>query len=350
MLTKEQLEEIREHLNRSQNPVFFFDNDCDGLMAFILLRRYIDRGRGVAIKSFPSLDESYVRKIEEFNADYVFILDKPAVSNEFLGEVEKKNIPIVWIDHHDVQIQANNKNLYYYNPILSKNKSSEPTSYLAYKIANIKDDLWLSMVGCISDNFIPDFNDEFVKKYSDICKRDFESAFDILYETEFGKLVMMVNFSLKDRTSNVVAMINFLFKVKSPSEILIEDDNNYKILKRYEQVNNIYQRLLEKAKTISRSSKKVVFFQYGGELSISADLANELSYRFPGKIIIVAYLKGAIANISVRGKNIRSITLKAIEKINGATGGGHENATGAKMGVEDLPKLREIFERSVGER
>ena len=69
MLTQEQIAEIREHLEKAQNPVFFFDNDIDGLMSFVILRRYLGRGKGVAIKSFPELDGSYIHKAEEFNSD-----------------------------------------------------------------------------------------------------------------------------------------------------------------------------------------------------------------------------------------------------------------------------------------
>src|SRR3989338_2355953 len=354
MLSKEQIEEIREHLNKSQNPVFFFDNDCDGLMAFILLRRYIGRGKGVAIKSFPELDESYVRKIEEFNADYVFILDKPQVSKEFIDEVKQKNLPIVWIDHHDVDVNLNylkDKNVDYYNPVFSKQKSGEPTSYIAYNIAGSKKDLWLALIGCVADNFLPEFLGEVIKQYPELFSKSINSAFELLYETEFGKLVMMFSFALKDKTSNVVSMINILFTANSPFDILKEDDKNFKISKRYQQVSSVYSKLFEKAKMVARSPRKVIFFQYGGELSLSADLANELSYRFPGKVIIVAYIKGAIANVSVRGRvNVREITLKAIKEIEGATGGGHEHATGAKLKVEDLPRFKEFFEREVERR
>lgn len=349
MLSKEQLEEIREHLEKAQNPVFFFDNDCDGLMAFILLRRYINRGKGVAIKSFPELDKTYIKKIEEFNADYVFILDKPQVSKEFIEEVEEKNLPLIWIDHHDVNYVPSGKNLFYYNPNNSKSKSNEPTSYLAYKIIGNKEDLWLAMVGCIADNFVPEFANEFLKKYPEIYTKNTTSAFEILYETDFGKLVMMINFALKDKTSNVVSMINLLFKIKSPFDILKESEKNVTINVRYKQIYMVYRNLLEKAKRIARSSRKVVFFQYGGELSLSADLANELSYRFPGKVIIVAYVKGGIANVSVRGsEDVRKLTLKIIKEFDGATGGGHEHATGAKMNVDDLIKFKNFFERELG--
>ena len=30
MLTKKQVGEIKEHLDKAQNPLFFFDNDLDG--------------------------------------------------------------------------------------------------------------------------------------------------------------------------------------------------------------------------------------------------------------------------------------------------------------------------------
>src|SRR3989338_5997513 len=102
MLTKKQVQEIKEHLEKAQNPVFFFDNDADGLCSFLLLQRFIGRGKGVPVRSFPDMGKDYYRKVEELNADYVFILDKPMVSKDFFDEVEKHNIPTVWIDHHEI--------------------------------------------------------------------------------------------------------------------------------------------------------------------------------------------------------------------------------------------------------
>ena len=48
MLSEKQMQELKEHLDRAQNPLFFFDNDADGLCSFLLLARYIGRGKGVA--------------------------------------------------------------------------------------------------------------------------------------------------------------------------------------------------------------------------------------------------------------------------------------------------------------
>jgi len=55
MLNEKQINEIRNHLEKAQNPLFFFDNDNDGLTSFLLLQRYIGRGKGVVIRSFPDL-------------------------------------------------------------------------------------------------------------------------------------------------------------------------------------------------------------------------------------------------------------------------------------------------------
>ena len=90
-------------MEKAQNPIFFFDNDPDGLCSFLLLQRYIGRGKGIAIKSFPEMTDEYFRRVMELNADYIFILDKPVVSKEFFEEVEKFNIPVVWIDHHNIE-------------------------------------------------------------------------------------------------------------------------------------------------------------------------------------------------------------------------------------------------------
>ena len=82
-------------------------------------------------------------------------------------------------------------------------------------------------------------------------------------------------------------------------------------------------------------------------MSISADLSNELCYLFPKKIVIVVYVSGIKGNISARGEKVKDLILKAIEGIDGATGGGHENAVGAQVKIEDLEKFRENIEKLI---
>jgi single-stranded DNA-specific DHH superfamily exonuclease len=344
MLTPRQITEIKEHLEQAQNPLFFFDNDNDGLTSFLLLRRYIDRGKGVVIRSFPDLNLGYYRKIEELKPDSIFVLDKPLISKEFLEKLKKDNLPIVWIDHHQVE-KPDDPDIYYYNPYFN-DKSYEPVSYICYKITNRKEDVWLSVIGCISDCYLPDFYNEFEKLYPDLAIKNPKFAFEVLYNSEIGKIARVLDFSLKDSVTNVINMTKFMINAKYPTDILEENSKTKQILKRYNEINLKYQQLLEKAKKFNK--KKILFFQYGGNLSLSANLANQLSYEYPNKIIIVAYLSGDVANISLRSKDdIRKITLEAIKNIDGATGGGHENATGAKMSISDLPKFIKKIEEII---
>ncbi len=339
MLTPKQVEEIREHLDKSQNPLFLFDNDADGLCSFLLLQRYIGRGKGVPIRSFPELSTDYLRRITELDADYIFILDKPVVSKEFLEEVHKLNIPIVWIDHHEIDKSDVPDFVSYYNPVFNKPKNNEPTTYLCYEVSQKKEDLWIATLGCIADGFVPDFYSEFRKQYSDLSI-DSKNAFDIFYNSQIGKILKLFNFGLKDRVTNVVYMLKFLMKAKTPYEVLEEKKENSAMHKRYGEISQKHKKLMEKVGE-ENMFENLLFFSYGGDMSISADLANELSYKYPEKYIIVGYVSGFKVNISGRGNNVRDLVLKAIEGLEDSRGGGHENAVGAQVRLNDLEQFKE---------
>ena len=100
--------------------------------------------------------------------------------------------------------------------------------------------------------------------------------------------------------------------------------------------------LIERAR--KNVGEKLLYFSYGGNLSMSANIANQLMYEFPDKIVVVVYIKGDVANISLRGKNVRKLTMEIVKDIEGATGGGHNDATGAKMNVDDLDNFRKKVE------
>lgn len=344
MLTPQQINEIKEHLEKAQNPLFFFDNDNDGLCSFLLLRRFINRGRGVAVKGH-GLNLNGYRKIEELKPDYIFILDVPVVDKEFFDKLKQDNLPVVWIDHHNID-KPENEEVYYYNTYYNK-KTNEPVAYLCYKITNRKEDDWIAVIGCISDCYFPDFYSEFEKKYPELSKKNIKSPYDLVYNSEIGKIARILDFSLKDRTTNVVKMLKFMMKAKGPMDVLEENFNTKQILKRYSEINSKYQKLVERARECVGS--KIVYFQYSGDLSLSSNLANQLIYEFPDKVIIVVYVKGEVANISMRGDfvNIREITLRAIKGLKSAKMGGHEHATGGKMGVDDLKEFKKRVEKMV---
>jgi len=164
MIKQKQMDVVREMLLKYNNPLFFFDNDADGLSSFLLLRRFCGNGKGVAIKSFPELSVAYSRKLYELKPDLVFILDKPLVAKGFLNKAKELNLPIVWIDHHLVN---HYDGITYLNPLIEEPKSNEPVSYWTYRITENKSDEWMSFIGCLADWYILNFEEAVRKKFLD---------------------------------------------------------------------------------------------------------------------------------------------------------------------------------------
>jgi oligoribonuclease NrnB/cAMP/cGMP phosphodiesterase (DHH superfamily) len=337
MLTQQQLQEIKEKLEASQNPLFFYDNDADGLCAFLILRRAIDRGKGIAIKSFPDLKEQYVKKVEELNPDAVFILDKAELSKEFAEQVEQKGIPITWIDHHETKTSKEViEKTSYYNSL----PSAEPVSYLAQKVFNRQEDLWLAVIGCIADAYMPDFAEKFAKQNPELLNPKAE-PFDALHSSEIGKVVRMLNFGLMDTITNVVNLTKYLFKAKGTYDLLEENKFTQQLHKRYKELNDFLNKQIEKAEAQIDPESKTIFFSYAGSTSMSSEISNKLYHKHKDKLIVVAFRRPEKINISIRGNNALEITKKAIANIEGATGGGHEKATGAMIPVDALEKFKQ---------
>lgn len=343
MISREQIAEIRLHLEGSQNPLFFFDNDVDGLCAFLILRRALGRGKGVPIKSFPDLKGQYLRKVEEINPDAVFVLDKAEVSEEFVDGVKKSGLPIIWIDHHETKTSNEIiSQTFYYNSA----PESEPVTYLAQKVFNRKEDLWLAMIGCIGDVYMPDFAEEFSRDFPELFNSKI-SAFDALHCTEIGKVVRMLNFGLMDTTTNVMNLIRYLFKAEGVYGILEENGYTRSFHKRYEKLNEFYKKQVEKAEA-DLSDSGVLFFSYSGGVSMSSEIANGIYFRHKDKLVVVAFKKPEKINISMRGKNALGITKKVLKKIGDGTGGGHPEATGATIPPDKWEEFKSEVRDEIG--
>ena len=121
MLTEKQIQEIRTALEESLNPLFFFDDDQDGIASYLLLKRKYQKGKGIPAKTRVGDDEFYLRKMKEYDPDLVVFLDRPVVSQEIIDAAKTK---VVWIDHHDVSGEDyKDENIFVFNPIKNKKKS-----------------------------------------------------------------------------------------------------------------------------------------------------------------------------------------------------------------------------------
>ena len=332
MLTQKQFQQIRDELDNCQNPIFFFDDDPDGLCAFLLLYRYKKEGHGFVVKTHPKLDVRSAPKIEQYDADKVFVLDVANLEQDF---IDASKAPVIWIDHHG---PFERTGMRYFNPRINDKNVNIPTTYMCYKV--VQQDLWIAMVGCIADYYMPDFLNEFKKKYPDLLN-DKKTVGDIYFSSKLGTLIKIFSFCLKGKTSEVMKSMKILTRIESPYEILNQETAKGKfIFKRYEKINKLYDSLLEDGVKAAGKEKMLVFTYSEDKMSFTGDLANELLHKFPDKIIIVGRKKDDDVRMSLRSRNILipPILEKSLAGLEGY-GGGHEYACGANIKETDFKEF-----------
>src|SRR3989344_3471959 len=288
MLTEKELTEIREILESSQNPIYFFDGDGDGLSSYLNLKKHYKKGLGVPVKSGgpEGITSEYLKYVDEEKPDLVVILDKAVLTQEFIDKIPCQ---ILILDHHP---PIKLKKVKYYNPQL--HGSNVPTSYLAYQVT--KTNAWIAAIGCLFDYFIPDFLDEIKKSLKALEK---------------------------------INSLNEIFNKSTPEGKFIRE--------RYERLNKEYEKLLSKAKSEATRSKLFLFIYPSQAVSFTVELSNELCYRYPKKTIIVGREKENKIAMSLRDQNrdiskILEISLKGLE----GYGGGHEHACGCAVSKKDF--------------
>lgn len=332
MLTEKEILDARKLLQDAANPLYLFDDDTDGLCSFLVLRKKFGKGIGIVIKTSPELDASYSQKVDEIQPDLVVVLDKPLIAKDFLENVKT---PIMWVDHHPV---VNIKGIHYFNPRVHDKDDARPTSYQCSLIADEKS--WIALLGCIGDWYMPDFYNDFLKKYPDLFKPANDAGV-VLYETRFGRLAKIFMFLLKGKSAEIRKNISVLLKIETPYEILSCSTAQGKyLLKRTETPMKEYNGLLEKAVKEASNDKLLVFIYPGSKNSYTGELANELFYRFPERFIIVGREKNGEVKMSLRCKKLKlpAIIEKALVGVKGY-GGGHDEASGGSVSQEDFERF-----------
>lgn len=341
MLNEKEIKQIREELETCKRPIFFFHDDQDGLASFLLLYRYVKEGRGIVLKAFPQLTEQYAKKAVDYGADKIFVLDIAIVDQEFIDHAQA---PVIWIDHHE-PIQRDN--VKYFNPRTKNENLNIPAAYLCYQVAQA--DMWIAMVGCLGDWYMPHFTEEFREKYPDLMPEKHQTPGALLFETKMGILNKAFSFNLKGSTSEVFQSIKIMTRIDSPYEILEQSTPKGRLVyKKYEKINKVYDSLKEKLLK-QKTKKKVKVFKYTEDrLSLTKDMSNELLYLFPDSIIVLGREKSGEMRCSVRAMNtdLKPIMEKALIGIEGY-GGGHEHACGCAIKVHDFDKFIANIEKQL---
>ncbi|MGB9748553.1 MAG: DHH family phosphoesterase [Candidatus Woesearchaeota archaeon] len=342
-ITKEELVKIRNYLDEATRPIYFFDDDPDGLSSFLLFYRYKKSGKGIVIKSSPVLEQEYASKVNEYYADTVFVLDKPITSQEFIDACLPSKIVI--IDHHE---PINLNNALYFNPRIENNKDNRPVSYWCYM--TIKQDLWIAMTGMIGDWFLPKkLRERFSREHPELLPADIKKPEDALYKTKLGVLSKIFSFILKGKTTEVMKAVKILTRIEDPNEILNQETPRGKfIYKKYLKVNAEYNYLLKQILKKDKNEEIIVFTYPGKKMSFTGELSNEILYRFPNKINIIGRVKSGEVKCSIRASkhNLPEIIKKSFVGVRGY-GGGHLHACGASIKEEDFPLFVKKFKENI---
>ena len=342
-LSGKQIKEIKDELDNCKNPLFFFDDDQDGLCSFLLLYRYKIEGHGVVVKTAPKLGTVLLRKVEEYKPDKIFILDVADVEQDFLEQVK---VPVIWIDHHGL---SGKENVKYFNPRISNPEDNQPTSFMCYQ--SVQQDLWLAALGCVADWFLPEFLGEFEKEYPEMIQNPYMNPGDVIYNSKFGKLIRIFSFILKGKHSEVMKSIKILTRIKTPYEILNQESSEGKfIFKRFEEVNKLYEPLLKEfTETAEKTNDNLIVFTYkDDQSSFTSDLSNEAIYKYPNKLIIIARQRNDEMKCSLRASKINLIPIieKCLIGLNGY-GGGHEHACGLNVKKDDFEEFLRRFREMI---
>jgi len=341
---KRLLEKIKQELDNCSRPLFFFDDDPDGLASFLLLYRYKQAGKGVVVKVHPTLDDTFLNTVKDYDPDKIFILDIPKVSETFL---KKLSVPVFYIDHHKI-FTYQQDNLTYFNPHLFDEKDERCVTYWCYNIVNVnktekeeKLDRWVAMAGCVGDWFLPEFKDEFAEEYPELLSKDIKKPEDALFNSKLGRLVRIFSFLLKGKHKEVMAAIKVLTRINSPLDIIEQKTSQGKfVYRRFEKVNKHYEELINSIKDENIHKNVVEFMYTENQWSFTSDLSNELLYKYPDKVIIVCREKGNEFKCSLRS-NKHKLPDKISKSLTGLTGygGGHDLASAANVPEQDFSRF-----------
>ncbi|MBS3136376.1 DHH family phosphoesterase [Candidatus Woesearchaeota archaeon] len=327
-LKKKEIEMALNHLESCKRPIFFFDDDADGLCSFLLLYRKIREGKGVIVKSRPLIDEKFIEKVENYDADKVFVLDIATMKQEFVDAVKR---PVIWIDHHG---PMDIDNVDYFNPRKHVKDIAYSTSNLCFDI--VQQDIWIAMCGSVADWTIPHFKDAFCDKYPDLLDRNITDPAEALYNSPLGKLIRILGFNLKGTSSDAMKSVKVLTRIEEPYEILNKESPRGKfIYSNYERTDVKYQKILANAIKSVKDDKLTIYIYSEDRMSFTSDLSNELLYKYPEKMIIIAREKSGEMRMSIRSSKviIPPILEKCLVGIEGY-GGGHEHACGCSVKKE----------------
>ena len=380
MTLQNDIDKARTLIENSKNPIMFFDTDTDGSTSFIQLKRkYPQLKEGYPISKEDERQKDAMIKIFDEH-DLIIFFDTPYVIEEFFQEINGRQV--VWADHHipiNQEILKNKENkIHFLNPQIYDESDERCSSFLAYQITQIPENLvWVAM-GSVADFYLLDVLIEFYKH----DKTNFNILFKITDEKREELFDFIKKYKFNDKTQNdkrtywiqyltyecgliqYKTFFDILFKFKKfeKCQKILKDiakmtlldfkvellNGKIGIYEKFQEIMSEYKSVKKKIDTIK--DEELIFMEHEDKkISFNRQLSEEIAFRKTKyKAIVCTYTKPIMSlySCSLRGKNfdVNKMLNECLDGLEGK-GGGHKLASGCIVSKADYP----IFKKRIGE-
>lgn len=325
-------ESARDRILAAKRPIVFFDDDADGVASFLVTQRVLGRTFYAPVKKRPNLGETLAGIATQLGADLKVVLDVAELDDAFLSAPPHT----VWIDHHDAQ---DPRGAVYLNP---KAAGGEPVPTSVLVRALLGGPAWIAAVGSVADYFVPDFLGEVREAYPELVP-DFATVEDLVFSSPLGELALIFETCVKGTVPEARRKLDLLRAIVEPSDLLEgSSPAGARIRRAYLADRELYDGFLAEALAKDADGPLFVFTYAHGGHTFTAQLSNELAYRMPGRVVLVASEYAGAYRCSLRSQSVElpGLLREALEGVDGA-GGGHPHACGAHVATADFERFCE---------
>ncbi len=343
------------NLKPKRRVVIIHDDDPDGICSAVLLSKsclkVVSEDPEIHSTEYGlSLTPKLLKSLKKDTPQAIIFTDVPAIPHDLLAEAAQM-AEILILDHH---YPENYRGVAYANPRLLKPPAYLPSSYLAFHVASAfglaKGLAWISGIGVLSDHGVEDCRPLFTLIKTElprlIGRAKLEDA-SLMDDSPLGQLTKTLTSatvaSPPDGARVAFEALNF---AESYKDILDGSSSEaIRLLEWHQSVDDEFQRVIKDARQkVSRLGRNIVLYRFKSPLRIKSLVANYLPRLFKREIVLVIQQDGKYTHVSFRRgdqnqTDLRSMVQRAITDIPDASGGGHPEASAARLPTKYLDQF-----------
>lgn len=330
------------NISKTDNVALMHDTDADGISAAVIVSKSLEK-KGINISKFliqdhgskRTITDSFAKNLKDNNITKLICVD---IALEDFIDIDKIEIPILVIDHHQSINRNKYSNITVYKPSFVQDKLADDevcAANLAYKlfetIVDVTDLDWVVSIGIIGDYT---FKQE--KEFLEIVFKKYDySLVDNMFDSTIGIAVQHITFA--NSMNNNDAIDKALQAILTAKNIPQTIEN----LKEFEVVGNAIEEVVNGFETNKEKIFDDLFiYIYKSPFRINSPVSSIISGLDSKVTYITLQEMGDVFKISARRqdktKNMGTLLKKATKDLSDANGGGHIPAAGGQINKEDL--------------